>query len=107
MAVLGGQEAEGSARQLHDQQKRLVLEEDGVRTADTKLTRLQRKRTRRDEENGRFRVDVEQQEAEVEQGNLAVGELREELNLLSGRHIHLQAVRLDRENQVEGGSGQP
>jgi hypothetical protein len=104
LAALGGQEAEESARQLHGHQKRLVLEEDGVRTADTKLTRVTRKRTRRGEENGRFRVDVEKLEEEVEQSNLAGGDLREELNLLSGRHLHLQAVRLDRENQVTGDS---
>ena len=52
---LGSEEVEESARDLHEQQKKLVLEEDTVRNVDTKLGRLQRKRGNRDAENGRFK----------------------------------------------------
>ena len=40
---------------MHEQQKKLVLEEDTVRNVDTKLGRLQRKRGNREAENGRFK----------------------------------------------------
>ena len=48
-----------------------------------------------------FREEVEQLEEEVENRNLAMADLlREELNKLSGNQIHLQAQRLQMENQV-------
>ena len=48
----------------------------------------------------RFREEVEQLEEEVESRNLAMADLREELNKLGGDQIHLQAQRLQMENQV-------
>ena len=51
---MGSEESEESARELHEQQKKLVLEEDNVRNVDTKLTRMQKKRGNREGENGRF-----------------------------------------------------
>ena len=39
---------------MHEQQKKLVLEEDTVRLVDTRLVRLQKKRGNREAENGRF-----------------------------------------------------
>ena len=101
LVAMEDDEAESSARELHDHQKKLVLEEDGVRTVDQRLARLQRKRKSRDEENVRFRTEVEKLEEEMEQRNGQNSELREELNLLSGKAIHMQTVRLDRENQVD------
>ena len=53
---LGSEEVEESARDLHEQQKKLVLEEDTVRNVDTKLGRLQKKRGNREAENGRFKI---------------------------------------------------
>ena len=53
---LGSEEVEESARDLHEQQKKLVLEEDTVRNIDTKLGRLQKKRGNREAENGRFKI---------------------------------------------------
>ena len=41
---MGSEESEESARELHEQQKKLVLEEDNVRNVDTKLGRMQKKR---------------------------------------------------------------
>ena len=38
---------------MHEQQKKLVLEEDTVRLVDTRLGRLQKKRGNREAENGR------------------------------------------------------
>ena len=52
---LGSEEVEESARDLHEQQKKLVLEEDTVRNVDTKLGRLQKRRGNREAENGRFK----------------------------------------------------
>ena len=97
---MGKQEAEESARELHDHQKKLVLEEDGVRVVDLKLARYQKKRKNREEQNGRFRAEVESAEVEVEQRNVQNTELREELNKLSGEAIHLQTIRLEVENRV-------
>ena len=51
---MGSEESEESARELHEQQKKLVLEEDNVRNVDTKLVRMLRKRGNREGENGRF-----------------------------------------------------
>ena len=100
LVAIGNQEVEESARELHDHQKKLVLEEDGVRVINNKLAKQLKKRTNREEENGRFRVEVEQPEEEMEARNGSAGELRDELNKLSGEQIHLQAVRLGFENQV-------
>ena len=100
LVAIGDKEVEESARELHDHQKKLVLEEDAVRVINNKLAKQLKKRTNREEENGRFRVEVEQLEEEVEARNVAGGELRDELNKLSGEQIHLQAVRLGLENQV-------
>ena len=100
LVAIGDKEVEESARELHDHQKKLVLEEDAVRVINNKLAKQLKKRTNREEENGRFRVEVEQLEEELEARNVAAGELRDELNKLSGEQIHLQAVRLGLENQV-------
>ena len=54
LASMGSEESEESARELHEQQKKLVLEEDNVRNVDTKLGRMQKKRSNREGENGRF-----------------------------------------------------
>ena len=54
LASMGSEESEESARELHEQQKKLVLEEDNVRNVDTKLGRMQKKRGNREGENGRF-----------------------------------------------------
>ena len=51
---LGSEESEESARDLHEQQKKLVLEEDTVRLVDTRLIRLQKKQSNREAENRRF-----------------------------------------------------
>ena len=51
---MGSEESEESARELHEQQKKLVLEEDTVRLVDTKLVKLQKKKGNREAENGRF-----------------------------------------------------
>ena len=51
---MGSEESEESARELHEQQKKLVLEEDNVRNVDTKLGRMQKKRGKREGENSRF-----------------------------------------------------
>ena len=50
---LGSEESEESARDLHEQQKKLVLEEDTVRLVDTRLARMLKKRGNREAENGR------------------------------------------------------
>ena len=50
---LVSEESEESARDLHEQQKKLVLEEDTVRLVDTKLARMLKKRGNREAENGR------------------------------------------------------
>ena len=50
---MGSEESEESARELHEQQKKLVLEEDNVRNVDTKLGRMHKKRGNREGENGR------------------------------------------------------
>ena len=54
LASMGSEESEESARELHEQQKKLVLEEDNVRNVDTKLGRMQKKRGKREGENSRF-----------------------------------------------------
>ena len=54
LASMGSEESEESARELHEQQKKLVLEEDNVRNVDTKLGKMQKKRGNREGENGRF-----------------------------------------------------
>ena len=54
LASMSSEESEESARELHEQQKKLVLEEDNVRNVDTKLARMQKKRGNREGENGRF-----------------------------------------------------
>ena len=54
LASMGSEESEESARELHEQQKKLVLEEDNVRNVDTKLARMQKKRGNREGENERF-----------------------------------------------------
>ena len=54
LVSLGSEESEESARELHEQQKKLVLEEDNVRNVDTKLARMQKKRGNREGENGRL-----------------------------------------------------
>ena len=46
MASMGCEESEESGRELHEQEKKLLLEEDNVRNVDTKLGRMQRKRVR-------------------------------------------------------------
>ena len=53
LVSLGSDESEESARELHEQQKKLVLEEDTVRLVDNKLGRMQKKRGNREAENGR------------------------------------------------------
>ena len=50
---LVSEESEESARVLHEQQKKLVLEEDTVRLVDTRLGRMLKKRGNREAENGR------------------------------------------------------
>ena len=52
MASMGCEESEESGRELHEQQKKLLL--DNVRNVDTKLGRMQRKRGKREGENRRF-----------------------------------------------------
>ena len=52
LASMGSEESEESARELHEQQKKLLL--DNVRNVDTKLGRMQRKRGNREGENRRF-----------------------------------------------------
>ena len=47
LASMGCEESEESGRELHEQQKKLVLEEDNVRNVDTKLGN-------REGENSRF-----------------------------------------------------
>ena len=54
LASMSSEESEESARELHEQQKKLVLEEDNVRNVDTKLGRMQKKRGNREGENSRF-----------------------------------------------------
>ena len=54
LASMGSEEPEESARELHEQQKKLVLEEDNVRNVDNKLGKMQKKRGNREGENGRF-----------------------------------------------------
>ena len=54
MASMGCEESEESGRELHEQEKKLLLEEDNVRNVDTKLGRMQRKRGKREGENRRF-----------------------------------------------------
>ena len=49
---MGCEESEESGRELHEQQKKLLL--DNVRNVDTKLGRMQRKRGKREGENRRF-----------------------------------------------------
>ena len=51
---MGSEDSEESARELHERQKKLVLEEDNVRNVDTKLGRMQKKRGKREGENSRF-----------------------------------------------------
>ena len=51
---MGCEESEESGRELHEQEKKLLLEKDNVRNVDTKLGRMQRKRGKREGENRRF-----------------------------------------------------
>ena len=55
MASMGCEESEESGRELHEQQKKLLLEEDNVRNVDTKLGRMQRKRGKRGKREGENR----------------------------------------------------
>ena len=48
---LGAKESEEAARELHDEQKGLVLEEDNVRVNTKKLERSQKRRETREKEN--------------------------------------------------------
>ena len=52
LASMGCEESEESGHDLHEQQKKLLL--DNVRNVDTKLGRMQRKRGNREGENRRF-----------------------------------------------------
>ena len=43
---MGSEESEESARELHERQKKLVLEEDNVRNVDTKLGNMEGENSR-------------------------------------------------------------
>ena len=50
LVSIGGKESEEAAKNLHDEQKFLVLEEDNVRVTTGKLEKTQRKREKREKQ---------------------------------------------------------
>ena len=94
------QESEESAKELHEEQKALVLEEDNVRNSSKKLEKTQKMRERREFENRTFRSEAEKLEEEVEDKNHQNSSLRSKVNQLTGENLHLRVMRLDMENEV-------
>ena len=94
------QESEESAKELHEEQKALVLEEDNVRNSSKKLEKTQKMRERREFENRTYRSEAEKLEEEVEDKNHQNSSLRSKVNQLTGENLHLRVMRLDMENEV-------
>ena len=63
---VGQKESEEFAKELHEEQKGLVLEEDIVRNSSKKLEKKQNKRERRELENRNYRVEAEKLDEEIE-----------------------------------------
>ena len=100
LVSIGGKESEEAAKNLHDEQKLLVLEEDNVRVTTGKLERTQRKREKREKQNRDYRGELEAVEADIEARVVHNEELRAEVNDLTGQNLHHRLQRLDMENQV-------
>ena len=100
LASIGSQHTEESAKELHDEQKSLVLEEDNVRVNAKKLEKTQNKRQKREKENRNYRSEVETNESDLENRVVHNEKLRSEVNDLTGQSLHYQVQRLDIENQV-------
>ena len=100
LVSIGGKESEEAAKNLHEEQKFLVLEEDNVRVTTGKLEKTQRKREKREKQNRDYRVELEAVEADIEARVVHNEELRAEVNDLTGQSLHHRLQRLDMENQV-------
>ena len=100
LVSIGSKESEEAAKNLHDEQKLLVLEEDSVRVTTGKLERNQRKREKREKQNRDYRGELESVEADIETRVVHNEELRAEVNDLTGQSLHHRLQRLDMENQV-------
>ena len=100
LVSIGSKESEEAAKNLHDEQKLLVLEEDSVRVTTGKLERTQRKREKREKQNRDYRGELETVEADIETRVVHNEELRAEVNDLTGQSLHHRLQRLDMENQV-------
>ena len=100
LVSIGGKESEEAAKNLHDEQKFLVLEEDNVRVTTGKLEKTQSKREKREKQNRDYRVELEAVEADIEARVVHNEELRAEVNDLTGQSLHHRLQRLDMENQV-------
>ena len=97
---LGVKESEEFAKELHEEQKGLVLEEDIVRNSSKKLERKQNKRERREFENRNYRSEAEKLDEEIEVKSLQNASLRSKVNDLTGQNLHLRVSRLDVENEL-------
>ena len=97
---LGVKESEEFAKELHEEQKGLVLEEDVVRNSSKKLERKQNKRERREFENRNYRSEAEKLDEEIEVKSLQNASLRSKVNDLTGQNLHLRVSRLDVENEL-------
>ena len=100
LVSIGSKESEEAAKNLHDEQKLLVLEEDSVRVTTGKLERTQGKREKREKQNRDYRGELETVEADIETRVVHNEELRAEVNDLTGQSLHHRLQRLDMENQV-------
>ena len=100
LVSIGSRESEEAAKNLHDEQKCLVLEEDNVRVTTGKLEKTQGKREKREKQNRDYRVELEAVEADIETRVVHNEELRAEVNDLTGQSLHYRLQRLDMENQV-------
>ena len=97
---VGQKESEEFAKELHEEQKGLVLEEDIVRNSSKKLEKKQNKRERRELENRNYRVEAEKLDEEIEVKSLQNSSLRSKVNDLTGENLHLRVSRLGVENEV-------
>lgn len=100
LVTIGSKESEEAAKNLHDEQKCLVLEEDNVRVAARKLEKTQNKRESREKENRHYRTEVDKSDVDIEQRVVHNEALRSTVNDLTGQSLHHQLQRLDVENQV-------
>ena len=97
---VGVKESEEFAKELHEEQKGLVLEEDVVRNSSKKLERKQNKRERREFENRNYRSEAEKLDEEIEVKSLQNSSLRSKVNDLTGANLHLRVSRLGVENEL-------